>query len=165
MVLLTEFNMPAQSANPAESAPPREAPDFVATEPLVLYDGVCGLCDHLIQFLLRIDRHGRLHFAPLQGSTAASFVRSGLIDPDIDSVVYINATESGTPQAWTRSDAVVRVLVDLGWPWAAFGIFRWVPRFIRDTAYAGVAQVRYRIFGRYDVCKLPTPETRARFRD
>ena len=129
---------------------------------LVLYDGVCGLCDHTVQTLLRIDRNAILMFAPLQGDTAAE-VRAR--HPEIagaDSIVFVLG--GGVDEkVYIKSGAVLRILGEIGGPWGLLALFQLVPRFIRDRVYDWVARNRYGWFGKFDACKIPAPAERARF--
>lgn len=122
--------------------------------PIVLYDGRCGFCDATVQLLLRIDRRGVLRFAPLDGETAA-----GVTLPEgLDSLVLLE----GERVAW-YGDAVLGIARHLDWPWRAALALRIVPRTLRDAAYRAFARVRYRIWGRRDACRVPSPAERARF--
>lgn len=141
--------------------------------PILLYDGVCGLCNRLVQFILRRDRKAVFRFAALQSPFAAAVLaRHGAEAADLDTVYVIQNHDSGNTdpaqpeQLISRSDAIIFVLRQLGgiWPLAA-AILRITPRPLRDRGYNIVAHTRYRIFGRYDTCPLPTPETRSRFLD
>lgn len=131
---------------------------------LVLYDGVCGLCDRSVQFLLRVDRRRVLTFAALQGEAAAALRERTPALAGVDSVIYIR--DHGTPRErpFLRSRAAVEVLRAVGGGWRLLGSFlRLVPPPLRDAAYDYVARHRYGWFGRFDACKLPTPEERSRF--
>lgn len=129
-------------------------------EAILLYDGVCGLCDRFVQFVLRHDRHGTLKFATLQGPYGEG-ARSSLPGlADVDSLILV--TPSG---AYVRSAAALEVVRYLGGMWAALLVFYAVPRVLRDWVYDQVAKRRYRMFGRYDTCRIPEPATRARFLD
>jgi predicted DCC family thiol-disulfide oxidoreductase YuxK len=139
---------------------------------LVLYDGVCGLCNRMVAFLLRIDRRNVLSFAPLQGPTAARLAeRHGIalgLGADGDSsglrtIVYVRHFGLKHERAHVRSDAALRVLGDVGSVWWLLSLLRIVPRFLRDPVYDWVARHRYRWFGKHDSCPLPPPEQRARF--
>jgi predicted DCC family thiol-disulfide oxidoreductase YuxK len=133
---------------------------------LVLYDGACGLCNRLLQFLLRHDHRAAFSFAALQSAVGQSIVRrSGGNAAGLTSVYVVADYRSARPRVFTRSDAVVFVASQLGWPWKAAALMRRVPRAIRDRAYDGVARSRYRIFGRFDRCVVPGPEFRGRFVD
>jgi predicted DCC family thiol-disulfide oxidoreductase YuxK len=131
--------------------------------PLLLYDGVCGLCDRTVQFLLARDARGRLAFAPLQGPTAAA-ARARLGFPaELSTVVLI--TDPGTPaeRAHLCSDAVLRALEGLGGAWRLAAVLRIVPRALLDPLYGLVARHRYRWFGRFESCRLPDPAQADRF--
>jgi predicted DCC family thiol-disulfide oxidoreductase YuxK len=131
---------------------------------LVLYDGVCGLCNRLLQFLLAQDRRGVFSFAPLQGATARSMVARWGGNPDELSSFYVCADfRSPVARVLTRSDAALFVARELGWPWNILIVGRILPRVLRDGVYDAVARSRYRIFGRYDQCLVPSAEFRSRF--
>ena len=132
--------------------------------PVVLYDGVCGLCDRFVRFVLERDRAGTFRFAPLQGAFAKKLLAAHGIDhADLDTV-YL-ALDPGTPRErlLERSQAVLTVLARLGPGWRLLSALRAVPAPLRDPFYDLVASVRYRLFGKYDACVRPTPEWRARF--
>src|SRR5881409_3146330 len=131
---------------------------------LVLYDGVCGLCSRLLQFLLRHDRRRVFSFAPLQSNAGQSIVeRSGGNPGELTSFYVVADYRTSTSRVFTRSDAALFVAGELGWPWKAARWMRFVPKGIRDRAYDLVARSRYRVFGRYDRCLIPNPEFRSRF--
>ena len=131
---------------------------------LVLYDGVCGLCNRLLQFLLKHDHRPAFSFASLQSATGKASVARWGGDPEVLSSFYVVA-DFRTPQArvLTKSDAAMFVARELGWPWTlarAAGIF---PLAFRDRLYDLVARNRYRVFGRYEQCLIPSEESRSRF--
>ena len=135
--------------------------------PVVLYDGVCGLCNRYVQFVLRRDRRGLFRFAALQSAFGtAALARHGMpLSPDPSSIVLLEAPGSRVERARVRSDAVLAVLTGLGGVWRLAALFRIVPRVVRDAVYDRVARVRYRLFGRLDACPLPTPAQRRLFLD
>jgi len=129
---------------------------------IVFFDGVCGLCDRTVRFLLRRDRHDRLRFAPLQGETARRMLPPlGGRPEDLDTIYVVTADG----RLLQRSRAVLFATVALGGGWALFGVLKVVPRPLLDLLYAFVASVRYRIFGRFEACQIPSPQERARFLD
>ena len=132
--------------------------------PLLFFDGTCGLCDGFVQFVLARDRAERFHFAPLQGERAHRELARHGADADLLDTVYVLAGP-GTPgeRLLYRSDAVLFVLSQLPWPWRWMGAARVLPRALRDGAYALVARHRYRVFGRREACRIPSPAERARF--
>jgi predicted DCC family thiol-disulfide oxidoreductase YuxK len=137
--------------------------------PILLYDGVCGLCNRLVQFILKRDRADFFRFASLQSEFAARILARHEADSKFETVYVVLPDDPPKQQSESlllRSEAVTFVLSQLGgiWP-AAASLLRLIPRPIRDWAYGIVARHRYRIFGRYDACPLPTPETRSRFLD
>ena len=133
---------------------------------LVLYDGVCGLCSRLLQFLLRHDRRRVFSFASLQSAVGQSIVeRSGGNPAELTSFYVIADYQTAASRVFTRSDAALFVAGALGWPWRAAELIRFVPHAIRDRAYDVVARSRYRVFGRYDRCLVPSAEFRPRFID
>jgi predicted DCC family thiol-disulfide oxidoreductase YuxK len=129
---------------------------------ILFYDGYCGLCHRLVQFVLREDREGRaFRFAPLQGETFSKLVPPAVRTTLPDSVVIMAADG----KLFVRSDAFLRVLRRLEGGWKVLaGALSVVPRSLRDFVYDFVARVRFRIFGRrQDLCPVMPPELRARF--
>ena len=135
--------------------------------PIILYDGVCGLCNRLVQFLLKHDREGRLRFASLQSDFAAKVLGRHGIDPkDLDTVHVVVNYDQPDERVLQRSDAILRAGRELGGFYgASSSIARVVPRGLRDIVYKLVATNRYRVFGKYDTCMLPDPGQRSRFLD
>ena len=114
-------------------------------ERVVLFDGVCNLCNGLVQFIIRRDPHARFQFAAMTSFAA-------------DTIVLV---EDG--RRYERSAAVLRIARQLRAPWPLLFAFIVVSRPLRDWAYDAVARRRYRWFGRRETCMVPTPELRARF--
>jgi GMP synthase-like glutamine amidotransferase/predicted DCC family thiol-disulfide oxidoreductase YuxK len=133
----------------------------VAPKPLVFFDGVCGLCNGFVDFLLARDRAERFFVAPLQGATAAALVPSDAAAPDGEDPRSIVLWEEG--RAYRKSAAVLRTVSRLGGAWPLVRVFFIVPRFLRDPVYDLVARNRYRWFGRREACRMPSPEERRRF--
>jgi len=135
--------------------------------PIILYDGVCGLCNSLVQFLLKHDSHGRLRFASLQSDFAAKVLsRHGFDAKDLDTVHVVVNYDQPDEQVLQRSDAILCAGRELGGFWgASSSIARVIPRPLRDLVYKFVATNRYRVFGKFDTCMLPDPSQRSRFLD
>jgi predicted DCC family thiol-disulfide oxidoreductase YuxK len=135
--------------------------------PILFYDGVCGLCNTLVQFLLKHEKHGRLRFASLQSDFAEKVLRRHGFDPkDLDTLHVVENYEQPNERLLQRSDAVLRAGRELGGHWSVLAaIAKIVPRSVRDIAYRFVAQNRYRVFGKYETCMLPDPDQRSRFLD
>ena len=134
---------------------------------VVLYDGVCGLCNRLNQFLLARDEHARLRFAALQSPTARRLLaRYGLDPSDLDTVYVIADWGAPTERVLARSKAVLYALRQLDGSWRVLAnIGSLVPGPIADFAYRVVARQRYRIFGRHDHCMVPPADWPERFLD
>src|SRR6185369_16239367 len=135
--------------------------------PIILYDGVCGLCNSLVQFLLKRDKQGRLRFASLQSDFAAKVLQRHGIDPkDLDTMHVVENYDQPGERVLQRSTAIVRAGRELGSFWAALAVVAGiVPRPLRDLVYRFVARNRYRVFGKYESCMLPDPNQRSRFLD
>jgi predicted DCC family thiol-disulfide oxidoreductase YuxK len=130
---------------------------------LVLFDGVCGFCDRAIRWLLERDRSERLHFAPLQGATAATLRRRHPEIPEgAETLVFVEIDADGE-RVHLRSDAVFRVAAELDGRWRRLAWLRRLPRPLTDAAYRLFARHRYRLFGKLDACSAPLPGERARF--
>ena len=138
-----------------------------STNPILLYDGLCGLCNRAVQFVLKRDRRDAFRFAALQSGFAANLLRQhGLTSESLDTM-YLVLNHGGPSEViLSRSQAALAVMCRLGGIWrgiAALGAA--FPRFFRNFAYNRIARNRYRIFGKYDACPLPTPAQRAKFLD
>ena len=137
------------------------------TNPIILYDGVCGLCNRLVRFMLRQDKRGRLHFASLQSEFAAKILRRhDLNTTDLDTFHFVENYEQPNERVFQRSDAALRVGRELGGFWAVLAaIAKVLPRALRDLLYRIIARNRYRVFGKYETFMLPAPNQRSRFLD
>ena len=161
------------------------------SHPILLYDGVCGLCNRMVQFVLRRDPAGVFRFASLQSAMAERVLaRHGVRASELDTVYVVIDADIPEESLLGRSDAVIFILRQLGsaelcsagQPRAAVptqattrptaGALLWraaavvlnvIPRGMRDLGYGMIARSRYRIFGRYDTCPIPSEETRDRF--
>jgi predicted DCC family thiol-disulfide oxidoreductase YuxK len=128
---------------------------------VILFDGVCNLCNSFVQFVIARDPLGRFQFAPLQSGAAARLL--GARDTHDERPDSMFLVQDG--RVFTRSAAALRILRGLRFPWPlAFACIA-VPRPLRDWAYDMVARHRDQWFGRRDVCMVPTPDLRARFLD
>jgi predicted DCC family thiol-disulfide oxidoreductase YuxK len=138
----------------------------VVINPVVLYDGVCGLCNRLTQFLLRHDHKDRLRFASLQSNFAEVVLkRNGLDSKDLDTVCVVLNYGAANERVLTRSEAILYLGKELGGIWSIGAWGRILPRWFRDGLYKLVARNRYRVFGKYDTCMLPEPRHRGKFLD
>jgi predicted DCC family thiol-disulfide oxidoreductase YuxK len=129
--------------------------------PIVLFDGVCHLCQGSVKFIIKRDPKRQLRFASLQSDFAKKRLGSICFKPEsLSSIVFI---EKG--KAYRESTAALKIAAYLRAPWKFLKIFKIVPRFIRDPLYRWVAKNRYRWFGKDETCWLPSPELRELFLD
>jgi predicted DCC family thiol-disulfide oxidoreductase YuxK len=127
--------------------------------PVVLFDGVCNLCNGVVRFLIERDPAARFRFAALQSEAGRALLARHALDPDaLDSFVLVDADG-----AHARSSAVLRVARELPAPWRWLWLAIAIPRPLRDALYDFLARRRYRWFGRRDACMVPTPALRQRF--
>ncbi|MEO1517644.1 MAG: thiol-disulfide oxidoreductase DCC family protein [Bacteroidota bacterium] len=132
-----------------------------SNHPIVLFDGVCNLCNSSVQFLIERDPERHFRFASLQSEVGQSLLKQhGLPAEHLSSVVLI---EDG--HAYTHSDAPLRATRHMSGLWPAMGVFRILPRFLRDAVYNWIARNRYRWFGKQESCWLPRPELKQLFLD
>jgi len=125
---------------------------------VIFFDGVCGLCNAWIDFILKRDRAGIFSFAPLQGNYAKEMEPEA--SENLNTMIY-----HASGQRYYRTGAILRILRDLGGIWYLAWVFWFVPFFIRDFFYGLIARNRYRIFGKKENCRIPTPEEKVRFLD
>ena len=139
---------------------------LLAMEFIVMFDGVCGLCDGIVQFLLARDVHRKIKFAALQSAFArAALERHGRDPSRLDTVYVIEGYGSRGEKLLSKGDAALKIAGVLGWPWSAAGVLALVPPSLLDCAYDVVARNRYWIFGRLESCRMPSPGDRERFID
>ena len=136
------------------------------SNPIALYDGVCGLCNRLVQFILRRDRDDQFRFASLQSPLAAEILQRHAIALDLNTVYVVLDYQQPSEHLLARSSAILFVLQKLRHPWPLWGnVAHLVPRPLRDAIYNRIARNRYRIWGKYDTCPLPDPKHRHKFLD
>lgn len=127
--------------------------------PVLLFDGVCNLCNASVQWVLKRDKKGQFRFAALQSDTGRQLLEQiGFSNEKIETVVLVDGD-----RFFVRSDAVLEMAKRLGGIWSLAGIFRIIPRSIRDRVYSWVARNRYHWFGERAQCMLPRPEWKGRF--
>jgi predicted DCC family thiol-disulfide oxidoreductase YuxK len=134
-----------------------------STSPILLYDGVCGFCNKGVQTIIALDKKGDMKFAPLQSKFGQEVIARHNLK-NIDSVVFVEHS-TGAERVFIRSNAALQIASYLGGLWKLLLPFYILPRPLRDFAYDLFAKYRYRFFGRYDSCMLPSPEIRSRFLD
>lgn len=126
---------------------------------IILFDGICNLCNGSVQFLIKRDKKAKFKFASLQSASGQSLLlKFGLPKDDFHSFVYIKGDHY-----FIKSDAGLNVLKDMRGLWQLFYVFILIPKFIRDFIYSSIAKKRYKLFGKRDTCMVPTPEIKQRF--
>jgi len=135
--------------------------DIPSDQSVLLFDGVCNLCNGFVQFLIKRDPGRRFRYASLQSKTGRSLlVAVGLPVDEINTVVLI---ENG--KAYTRSDVALRASKHMRGTWPLLRVFYLIPRPIRNVIYDWIARNRYRWFGKREACMVPTPELKTLFLD
>jgi predicted DCC family thiol-disulfide oxidoreductase YuxK len=133
---------------------------------LVLYDGVCGFCNRMNQFVLARDARALFDFASLQSPSGHRILqRFGKRAADLDTFYVVENYQSTAPSLLSKSSAALFVVRTIGGPWRWLAVLGGLPTALRNAGYDFVARRRYRLFGRSEVCMLPPPEHRQRFID
>jgi predicted DCC family thiol-disulfide oxidoreductase YuxK len=135
--------------------------------PIILYDGACGLCNRFVQFVVRHDRKDHFRFAALQSNFARTILERHSLNPDVLDTVYLvfNYGRS-TERLLSRNEAASAVLKELGGDWRLWAkLLDFLPKRFRDWRYALVARNRHRFFGKYETCPLPDPRNQHKFLD
>jgi len=139
-------------------APADPLPPEASAGPVVFFDGVCGLCNRYVDFVLKRDKSERFRFASLQGAFAKEAVPSLDQSRPPESMLLLK-----DGRLYDRSTAALLVLAELPAPTRWLGLLLWIPRPLRNVGYRLIAKYRYRWFGQNEACRTPTPEQRARF--
>jgi predicted DCC family thiol-disulfide oxidoreductase YuxK len=130
-----------------------------SSHPIILFDGVCNLCNGFVQFVIKRDHRNVFRFGPLQSESARQILMPlGSEHRELTSIVLLDDEDIAT-----ESDAVLKIARKLHGLWSLLYAFIIVPRIVRDTLYRIVSRHRYRIFGKMDSCMIPTPELLDRF--
>jgi predicted DCC family thiol-disulfide oxidoreductase YuxK len=133
---------------------------------IILYDGVCGLCNRLNQFLLKRDVEDRFRFASLQSDLGRSILQRHGANPDLlDTFYVVENYDSSAERLLSRSDAALRVVDELRGAWKIFMVGKLLPHHVRDFLYNIIARNRYKVFGQYDTCLMPDARYRKKFLD
>ena len=128
-------------------------------ENIVIFDGVCNLCEFSVNFIFEHDAAGPFYFTPAQSPLGSSLLRRfGINTARLDTVVLVR-----NGQAYTRSAAAIEIAARLDLPWNLLTVFQAVPEPLRDMMYDWIAQNRYQLFGKKEACMLPSEAQRKRF--
>lgn len=128
---------------------------------LILFDGVCNLCNGAVNFIIKRDKNNIFLFAALQEEVGKHMIRKYRVDTSkVDSILTLSST---TQNLEFKSDAALSISKHLGFPYSLLPVFKIVPKFLRDGVYDIIAKNRYRWFGKQEVCMIPTPELKSKF--
>ena len=127
---------------------------------IILFDGVCNLCNNSVKFIIKRDTSGYFKFASLQGETGQRLLKKHSLNYDLNSFLLIEKEK-----VYIKSSAALRVCSQLGGAWRILSIFRFLPPLFRDFLYDIVAKNRYKWFGKEESCILPLPKWKQRFLD
>lgn len=126
---------------------------------IILFDGICNLCNHSIDFIIRRDKQNRFHFASLQSKKGQEILKyHQLPTKDFESFVVVHKNK-----VYTKSNAALQVVLHLQGGWPLLYVFIIIPPFFRNLVYSFIAKNRYRFFGKKNTCRLPTSEERSKF--
>lgn len=126
-------------------------------EPVIFFDGVCGLCNGFVDFVIQVDKKQVFKFSPLQ----SDYAKANLPENDIKELKSVVLKKNG--KTFRKSEAVFEVFETLGGTWRALSWLKILPQPLRNQGYDLVARYRYKIFGKKETCRLPTSEERQRF--
>jgi predicted DCC family thiol-disulfide oxidoreductase YuxK len=133
--------------------------------PVLLYDGECGLCNGVVLFMLRHDRKGVLHFAPLQSEPGQGYLLAqGLPTAEFGSLVFVPDWNDPRLGGYLlRTDGALAAFAELDSAWRAVSWLRIIPKVLRDAVYTLISKTRYAVFGEYRPKPLPDPAWKMRF--
>ena len=128
--------------------------------PIILFDGICNLCNGAVQFIIKRDAQGKFKFAALQSPVGKSYLQKFKVNDDTSSLILIKDA-----RPFEKSSAALEIARHLSGAWPLLTAFKVVPKFLRDGVYNFIARRRYSWFGKKDECMIPTPELKSRFLD
>ncbi len=127
---------------------------------IILFDGICNLCNGAVQYIIKRDKKDSFRFAALQSEIGKKLLAERQIDSvNIDSIILI---EPGIA-FYIKSDAAMEIAQEIGGVWSLIGLFKWIPTSFRNIVYDFIANNRYKWYGKTDQCMVPTPELKAKF--
>jgi predicted DCC family thiol-disulfide oxidoreductase YuxK len=134
-------------------------PNITSKDRVILFDGVCKLCNAWSNFIIKHDKKQLFKLCSVQSGEGQAILKHfGLATDVYDSMIYVEGNTF-----YQQSDAFFQVIAKLGYPWKAVLVFQLIPGFIRNWLYDRIAFNRYRLFGKYDYCVLPTADHEARY--
>ena len=129
---------------------------------LIIFDGVCNLCNSSVQYVIKHDKNNMFLFTELQGDVGQKIIEHYNIDTSKTDSILLYNPEKGIDY---KSTAALKIALKLGFPRNLIGVFFIVPRFIRNWVYDFIARNRYKWYGKQESCMIPTPELKNRFLD
>jgi predicted DCC family thiol-disulfide oxidoreductase YuxK len=136
-----------------------ELPDIKPDDQIILFDGVCKLCNHWSRFILRVDKHERFKLCSVQSPQGQALLAAYGFPLDQFETMLLVRKEAYL----THSDAFIAIMQGLPFPRRVLAVLRWLPKSLRDAGYGVIARNRYRVFGRYDRCGVPPEGYERRF--
>lgn len=134
-------------------------PQETLPEKIVIFDGVCNLCEFSVNFIYERDRSQKFTFTPAQSPLGKTLLERHMINTgQLDTVVLVDGQK-----AYTRSTAALKIAAELDPPWDSLRFLSFIPQPVRDLMYDLVAGYRYNLFGKKESCMIPGPELKARF--
>jgi predicted DCC family thiol-disulfide oxidoreductase YuxK len=135
--------------------------DIPKDRQLILFDGICNLCNTSVLYIIKRDQNNRFLFAPLQSEVGQAVIRKFNVDTQkIDSILLYDPVSN---KLRYKSSAALHIARHLSFPTYLYSVFFLVPNFIRNWAYDVIAKNRYKWFGKKESCMIPTPELQAKF--
>ena len=128
---------------------------------LILFDGICNLCNSSVLYVIKRDKNDKFLFAPLQSDIGSEVIREFNIDTSKTDSILLYKPETNTLK--DKSSAAIHIAKHLGFPSNLLAVFFIIPTFIRNWVYDYVAKNRYKWYGKKDACMIPTPELKAKF--
>ncbi|RAJ12464.1 thiol-disulfide oxidoreductase DCC family protein [Arenibacter echinorum] len=133
---------------------------MIENNKIILFDGVCNLCNSSVQYVIKRDKNNAYRFAALQSEIGKKLVEERGIDTSqIDSIILI---EPGVAY-YTKSTAALKIAQSFGGAWQLASVFEWIPEKLRNWVYDYIAKNRYKWYGKKDACMIPTPELKSKF--
>ncbi len=137
----------------------REFMEIPKDKKIILFDGVCNLCNSSITFVIKHDPKDLFRYAPLQSDIGKSLLQKHQIDSEkVDSIILVDQEK-----AYTKSAAALHIARSLSGAYPLLAIFLIIPAFIRNLVYDYIARNRYKWYGKKESCMIPTPALKAKF--
>ncbi|MEZ4969830.1 MAG: thiol-disulfide oxidoreductase DCC family protein [Flavobacteriaceae bacterium] len=133
---------------------------MIENKKIILFDGVCNLCNSAVQYVIEHDKNNIYRFAALQSDIGGELMKErGMDASQIDSIILI---EQGVAY-YTKSTAALKIARSFGGIWQLVVVFQWIPEKIRDRVYDYIAHNRYKWYGKKNACMVPTQELKSKF--